>query len=76
MWTEEQDDELKNKLKWDVTMWYKAWYMGNDNALYRHLELLEEHYNPRDFDNEDTLHDDIVKFLNYLQELINKEGIE
>ena len=76
MWTYSKDDELKNKLKYDLIFWYQHWYMGNDNALKHHLELLEEHYSPELFDNEKTRKEDIIKFMEFLQGELDKKGIE
>ena len=74
MWTE--DDELKNELKYRLMFWYEDYYFGTDNVLKRHLELFEEHYNVRLFDNKETQKDDIIKFMTFLQNELNKEGIE
>lgn len=76
MWNYEEDDELKNKLKYDIIVWYKSWYMGNNNALNRHLELFDEYYDPGLFDDKNNLSKNIIDFMTMLQNKINKEGIE
>jgi len=74
MWTE--DDELKNELKYRLMFWYKDHYFGNDGVLKRHLELLEEFYRADLFDNKETKKDDIIKFMTFLQNKLNEEGVE
>ena len=74
MWTE--DDELKNELKYRLMFWYKDYYLGNDGVLKRHLELLEEFYRADLFDNKETRKKDIIKFMTFLQNKLNEEGVE
>ena len=76
MYIYNKDDELKNELKYRLIFWYKDHYLGNDNTLKRHLEIFEEHYDVRLFDNKETQKDDIIKFMTFLQNELNKEGIE
>lgn len=76
MWTYDDDDELKNKLKCDIIMWYEHWYMGSVNTLTEHLKEFEKYYDPQLFDDEDTRKEDIVKFLTFLQNEVDKKEIE
>jgi hypothetical protein len=76
IWALEGDDELKHKLRWDITMWYYNNYVGRVAVMYRHLEIFNIHYDPSLFDNEETKDEDIEKFLSFLQDEMDKEAIE
>lgn len=76
MWTNNEDDDLKLKLRYDLIMWYKHWYMGDDQALTNHLLLFEKHYDPRLFDNKKTRDEDIIKFMTFLQNELGKSEID
>jgi len=76
MWTYDKDDELRNKIKYDITMWYRHWYMGTDEMLMEHLRLFDVHYDPRLFDDEDTRDEAIKVFLTFLQGEVEKVQID
>lgn len=74
MWTSNGDDELKNKLKYDIIFFYKNWYMGDDTTLYRHLELFEKYYDPRLFNKNRS--EAIIRFMTFLQDEVNRLEID
>ena len=76
IWTLKGDDELKSKLRYDIIMWYKHWYMGPDTVMYEHITLFEQYYTPDLFDNRDTREKDIRKFLTFLQEELGRKEME
>jgi hypothetical protein len=76
MWTTEKDDELRNKLRYDLILWYEHWYMGSTTVLNKHLELFDAYYDPSLFDNPETKKENIRKFMIFLQTELDKEQIE
>lgn len=76
MWTPKDDDELKNKLKYDIIDWYKKWYIGPEETLTRHLELFDKYYDPRLFDDKKELSNHVREFLIFIQNEREKSEVD
>ena len=73
-WNNEEIDELKENIRWRISAWYDEYYHGDPTVKKDHLILFERRYYRSLFSN-NSLEEDINKFLISLQEEFNRRLI-